>query len=211
MRCRKGSPRSMRAARWSILNEPARRLLGLADRVPFPADLLPRDPSLRDALAGAFAGESSEPAEITLSGRTVMLTARPLRDGGALLAFFDLTKTPPTRSGAPRLRGQRLARTQDADHDHRRLRRDARARTSRPTEQRAPVRRARSAATRSGCSASWTICSISRASSRAAGCRSRSASTSRPWPTEIAAASSAQAAEREGGADARDRRTRRAR
>ncbi len=76
-----------------ILNEPARRLLGIADRVPFPADLLPRDPTLREALAGAFAGDASEPGEITFGGRAVMLTARPLRDGGALLAFFDLTNT----------------------------------------------------------------------------------------------------------------------
>ena len=37
-----------------ILNEPARRLLGITDRVPLPADLLPRDPSLREALTGAF-------------------------------------------------------------------------------------------------------------------------------------------------------------
>lgn len=76
-----------------ILNSPARRLLAIGDAVPFSADLLPRDTELRAALTSALAGEPTEPAEITLSGRTVMLTARPLRDGGALLAFFDLTRT----------------------------------------------------------------------------------------------------------------------
>jgi signal transduction histidine kinase len=76
-----------------ILNAPARRLLNIIDLVPFSADLLPRDPELRDRLAGALAGEPSEPTEIVLGGRTVMLQARPLRDGGALLAIFDLTTT----------------------------------------------------------------------------------------------------------------------
>jgi len=76
-----------------ILNSPARRLLAIGDPVPFSADLLPRDTELRAALSSALAGEATEPAEITLGGRTVMLTARPLRDGGALLAFFDLTRT----------------------------------------------------------------------------------------------------------------------
>ena len=76
-----------------ILNAPARRLLNIVDAVPFSADLLPRDPELRDRLAGALAGEPSEPTEIVLGGRTVMLQARPLREGGALLAIFDLTTT----------------------------------------------------------------------------------------------------------------------
>ncbi len=76
-----------------ILNAPARRLLNITDAVPFSADLLPRDPELRDALAGALAGHPSDPSEISLGGRTVMLTARPLRDRGGLLAFFDLTNT----------------------------------------------------------------------------------------------------------------------
>jgi signal transduction histidine kinase len=76
-----------------LLNAPARRLLGITDAVPFSADLLPRDPELRDALAGALAGEPSDPSEISLGGRTVMLTARPLHDRGGLLAFFDLTNT----------------------------------------------------------------------------------------------------------------------
>jgi signal transduction histidine kinase len=76
-----------------ILNAPARRLLNIIDQVPFTADLLPRDPELRDRLAGALAGEPSEPTEIVLGGRTVMLQARPLREGGALLAIFDLTTT----------------------------------------------------------------------------------------------------------------------
>ncbi len=97
------------------LNATARRLLRLRDAVPFPADYLPRERVLRDALASALAGRTlagaddpppdgapADPApdggtpdagapELRVHGRTLALTARPLPGGGAVLAFYDLT------------------------------------------------------------------------------------------------------------------------
>jgi signal transduction histidine kinase len=75
------------------LNDSARRLLRLDEAVPFPADHLPRDSALRGALDAALAGRAAEPEEIAVHGRTLALTARPLGDGGAVLALFDLTDT----------------------------------------------------------------------------------------------------------------------
>lgn len=73
------------------VNAQARRLLGVRDAVPFPADQLPRERVLRSAIAAAIAGEAIDGLEIALAGRTVTLTARPLQSGGAVLALFDLT------------------------------------------------------------------------------------------------------------------------
>jgi two-component system, OmpR family, phosphate regulon sensor histidine kinase PhoR len=73
------------------VNESGRRMLRLHDAVPFPADRLPRDRTLREALAAALAGESTESTEITVDGQSMMLTARSLGDGGVVLAVFDLT------------------------------------------------------------------------------------------------------------------------
>jgi signal transduction histidine kinase len=73
------------------VNAQARRLLGVRHDVPFPADQLPRDRALRSAIASAIAGESIDGLEISVGGRTVTLTARPLASGGAVLALFDLT------------------------------------------------------------------------------------------------------------------------
>lgn len=75
------------------LNESARRLLRADKPVPFSADLLPREPALREALARALAGQSAAPSEIAVDSRTLALTARPLPDGGAVLALLDLTAT----------------------------------------------------------------------------------------------------------------------
>ncbi len=73
------------------VNVAGRRLLGIRDAVPFSADNLPREASLREALSAALAGESVDALEIVLEGRTVALTARPLSRGGAVLAALDLT------------------------------------------------------------------------------------------------------------------------
>jgi len=73
------------------VNESGRRMLRLPDNVPCSADQLPRDRTLREALAAALAGESTEPTEITVDGQSMMLTARALGDGGVVLAVFDLT------------------------------------------------------------------------------------------------------------------------
>jgi two-component system phosphate regulon sensor histidine kinase PhoR len=73
------------------LNEQARRLLGARAPVPFPARALPRDRAMREAITAALAGETSESLETIVNGREIALTARPLPDGGAVLALFDLT------------------------------------------------------------------------------------------------------------------------
>ncbi len=81
------------AARHVIrINETGRRLLGVRDAIPFSADLIPRDRTLRDALQAAFDGNTTEGSEATLLGRTVNITARPLESGGAVLALLDLTR-----------------------------------------------------------------------------------------------------------------------
>jgi two-component system phosphate regulon sensor histidine kinase PhoR len=73
------------------VNEAARRLLDMRAPIPFSLDMLPRDPVLRDSLADALRGATSDPGEVSLNGRTLLLTARPLEHGGAVLALFDLT------------------------------------------------------------------------------------------------------------------------
>ena len=73
------------------MNAGARRLLNVRDPLPFPADRLPRDRVLRDALAAALAGVSTDALETQLHDRAVTLTARPLDGGGAVLALLDVT------------------------------------------------------------------------------------------------------------------------
>jgi signal transduction histidine kinase len=73
------------------VNQSARRLLALSAAVPFSADLLPQERRMRDALRAATRGTRTEPTEMPLGERTLLLTARPLPDGGAVLAVMDLT------------------------------------------------------------------------------------------------------------------------
>lgn len=73
------------------INESARRLLSVDAAVPFPADRLPPERLIRDFLHGAMRGTATEPTELTLGDRTLVVTARPLPDGGAVLAIMDLT------------------------------------------------------------------------------------------------------------------------
>ncbi|HEX6814552.1 MAG TPA: ATP-binding protein [Gemmatimonadaceae bacterium] len=75
------------------LNDSARRLLRVDRPVPFSVDLLPRDALLREALGSALGGEPSGPSETVVHDRTLSITARPLGDGGAVLALLDLTAT----------------------------------------------------------------------------------------------------------------------
>jgi two-component system phosphate regulon sensor histidine kinase PhoR len=74
------------------INETARRILGAREPLPFPLEQLPREVALREALNAAFVGETTEGAEVVISGRTLNVTARPLTGGGAVLALFDLTR-----------------------------------------------------------------------------------------------------------------------
>jgi two-component system, OmpR family, phosphate regulon sensor histidine kinase PhoR len=74
------------------VNAHSRRLLGVAATVPFAAELLPRHPALRHAIDDALAGRGTDFTELELGERTLGLTARPLRGGGAVLSVLDLTE-----------------------------------------------------------------------------------------------------------------------
>ncbi len=74
------------------INARSRALLGLREAVPFSADHLPRDRMFREALAAVRQGEHVDGLELDLGEKTVELTARPLADGGAVLALFDVTR-----------------------------------------------------------------------------------------------------------------------
>jgi len=73
------------------MNETARQLLRIREPVPFPAEYLPRDRMLREALASVLSGTDALPGEVRVDDRTLSLTARPLPAGGAILALYDLT------------------------------------------------------------------------------------------------------------------------
>ena len=74
------------------INETGRALLDVGHPLPFPADHLPRDRVLREALEAALNGVATEGVETEIAGRTVTLTALPRTNGGAVIAVFDLTK-----------------------------------------------------------------------------------------------------------------------
>jgi two-component system phosphate regulon sensor histidine kinase PhoR len=73
------------------LNDTGRRLLSIDRPVPFGMDFLPREGMLRSAISRALNGTETEPEEVMIGGSTVSLTARPLVNGGAVVALFDLT------------------------------------------------------------------------------------------------------------------------
>ena len=74
------------------MNETARALLGLRSALPFGTELLPRDRGFREAMAFALAGETVRDVEAELGGRILNITARPLDQGGAVIALLDLTR-----------------------------------------------------------------------------------------------------------------------
>lgn len=73
------------------INETGRRLLSIDRPIPFGMDFLPREATLRNAVLLALNGTATEPEEIGLGDTTLSLTARPLVNGGAVVALFDLT------------------------------------------------------------------------------------------------------------------------
>ena len=73
------------------INKSGRDLLDTRADVPFAMDHFPRDRALQDAIADALAGNVVDGVETQIGNRTLALTARPLGDGGAVLALFDLT------------------------------------------------------------------------------------------------------------------------
>ncbi len=74
------------------INDTGRALLDRREPLPFPFDILPRERALRDALASALAGETVREVEASFGGRTFSITARPLEQGGAVVALLDLTR-----------------------------------------------------------------------------------------------------------------------
>jgi two-component system phosphate regulon sensor histidine kinase PhoR len=73
------------------INERARSLLGARAPLPFPRELLPREPALREAIEAALAGSTTSSAEVALQERTVAVASRPLRTGGGVVTVLDLT------------------------------------------------------------------------------------------------------------------------
>jgi signal transduction histidine kinase len=73
------------------INEIGRRLLSIERPLPFSIDYLPREVTLRSAISLALNGTETEPEEVVIGGNTMSLTARPLIEGGAVVALFDLT------------------------------------------------------------------------------------------------------------------------
>ncbi len=73
------------------INDVGRLLAKVDGEVPFPVERLPTDEALRDALQRALSGQIIEPREMMLYDRAISLVARPLTDGGAVLAMYDLT------------------------------------------------------------------------------------------------------------------------
>ena len=73
------------------INEIGRQLLSIDRALPFAIDYLPRETMLRAAISLAMSGTETEPEEVVLGDNTLSLTARPLVNGGAVIALFDLT------------------------------------------------------------------------------------------------------------------------
>lgn len=73
------------------INETGRRLLSIDRPIPFGIDLLPRESTLRHAIRMALKGTPTELEEVVIGDTTLSLTARPLVNGGAVVAMFDLT------------------------------------------------------------------------------------------------------------------------
>jgi signal transduction histidine kinase/HAMP domain-containing protein len=73
------------------INQTGRRLLSIDRPIPFGLDFLPREATLRNAILLALSGTVTETEEVVIGQTTFSLTARPLANGGAVLALFDLT------------------------------------------------------------------------------------------------------------------------
>jgi two-component system, OmpR family, phosphate regulon sensor histidine kinase PhoR len=73
------------------INRRSRALLDVSAPLPFPRELLPRHPALRDAVEEAMGGRSTSPEEAVLHDRTVVVASRPLSPSGAVVTVLDLT------------------------------------------------------------------------------------------------------------------------
>ena len=75
------------------INTAARSMLGIQAQLPFPTDHIPRERMLHEALAKALSGVPADGDTVEINGRIIAIAARPLPDGGAVLALSDLTQT----------------------------------------------------------------------------------------------------------------------
>ena len=73
------------------INQRARMLLDATSPLPFPREMLPRDPAVRAAIDAAMSGRSTPPEEVSLHDRTVAVASRPLSPTGAVVTVLDLT------------------------------------------------------------------------------------------------------------------------
>ncbi len=75
------------------INTAARMMLGIHDQTPFSVDHIPRERVLHSALDNALGGVAADGDAVEIAGRMIAVAARPLPDGGAVLALTDLTQT----------------------------------------------------------------------------------------------------------------------
>jgi two-component system phosphate regulon sensor histidine kinase PhoR len=75
------------------INAAAGRMLGIATGTPFQLDRLPRQKVLHAALQTAQRGAEPDSFELRHLEKLLLVTARPLRGGGAVLALSDMTAT----------------------------------------------------------------------------------------------------------------------
>ena len=75
------------------INGAARAMLSIREQVPFSSDHIPRDRTLLSALDSALKGTAVDDGAAEITGRMIAVAARPLADGGAVLALTDLTRT----------------------------------------------------------------------------------------------------------------------
>lgn len=83
------------SARRTVLriNTAGRALLGLYDQTPFSIDHIPRERTLHNAMDAALRGLPTDGEAVEIAETSVSIAARPLPDGGAVLALTDLTRT----------------------------------------------------------------------------------------------------------------------
>ncbi len=108
-------------------NPAARRLLGYErDRsAARPARAVPGEGGAGGGGRGASRARRCEDRELEMDGRAILMNARPLPAGRRGAGHPRSHRASPARGGAPRLRGQRVARAQDPAHLDLGLRRDA--------------------------------------------------------------------------------------
>jgi signal transduction histidine kinase len=77
----------------ATVNSAARRLLGRRQSEPLPpVTELFHDKRARELVRAALGGRELEQRELDLEGRALLVTSRPLPNGGALLMFRDVTE-----------------------------------------------------------------------------------------------------------------------